>query len=275
MDIAKKQIPMVVYIDSNRVYFYSDSLGNVLQLEIPSEIITDLEIHNKDKFLQLFSIFIQKNIKGLGVNKFNVILVFSPNMTFEKDIAPQLDKDVETQEQEFIGLVPFENVLSRSYKINKGTRTIVLNNEYFELLNNIFQKNKLTIVMVLPYSLLQVVHPEFAGQLDLSQILQKSDSFKQFNMVEGKQEIHEETAENKKEKKPINKRLIALIGTFGVLLLVLFVFAYMTFFQGNPADENELIQAFTPTPKIETEVVPLPTESADLSTESGSLQDST
>lgn len=257
MEVSNKDVSLIVYIDSNRAYFYSESLGNVLQLEFPPDVVSDLEIISKDKFLQLFNVFIQRNIKGLGLSKFNVILVFSPNTTFDKDMAPILNKDIDEQEQEFIGLVPFEEVITKSFILNKGTRVVVINSDFYSMLDDIFRKNKLIISLVLPYSVLQVVHPEFGKQMDFAVLLQKADSFKQYNMVD----VQKDQSRHKNEKKggkKVNKRLIIMAVVFAVLLLVMFVFGYRTFFQDSSTNQKEAVQAFTPTPVVEVINSPTP-----------------
>jgi len=257
MEASNKEVSLIVYIDSTRAYFYSESLGNVLQLDFPQDIVSDLEIVNKDKFLQLFNIFIQRNIKGLGISKFNVILIFSPNTTFDKDLAPIINKDIEEQEREFLGLAPFEDVLSKTYKLNKNTRVVVANNSFYEMINDIFHKNKLLISMVIPYSVLQIVHPEFSNQMDLALLLQKADSYKQYNMVD-EEDYGKIKNEDKKSGKKLNVRLISMVVVFAILLLIMTVFGYRTFFQSNSINEEELIQAFTPTPVQVIESTPTP-----------------
>jgi len=247
MDFTKKQL-LVVYIDSHGAYFYADSLGRVLQLNFPQDVVSDMDIVGREKFENLLNSFIQTNFKGLD---FSVILVFSQNTLFEKEIVPVVGKEIEDLVQEFIGAVPFEEVLSKTYKLNKKTKVAAVNRAFYDLLRNIFEMNKQTITMVLPLPILQIVNPDLANRMDLSLIAQKADSLRQFNMIEAYQGEYTPEQKNTKEPKKINKRLLSLIGVFVFLLLALFVFAYMSLFQQKAPTEADLIKAFTPTPTVQ------------------------
>ena len=249
MDFAKKQL-LVVYIDSHGAYFYAERLGRVLQLNFPQDVVSDVDIVGREKFENLLNSFIQANFKGLELS---VILVFSQNTTFEKEIVPVVGKEIEDQVQEFAGAVPFEEVLSRTYKLNRKTKVAAVNKAFYDLLRNMFEMNKMNISMVLPLSILQEVSPDLAGRMDLSLIAQKADSFRQYNMIESVQGDYSPEQEKSKESKKINKRLLGLTGVFAVLLLVLFVFAYMSLFQQEEPKEDGLIKAFTPTPTVQIE----------------------
>lgn len=253
MNNTKKQT-LIVYIDINRIFFYAEGVRNVLQLEYPPDTLSDLEIGNREKFDKLTSSFIQTNFKGFS---FNVILIFSQNASFDKDLVPQVGKEIEDQEEEFLGIVPFEEMLSKSYKLNKGTKLVAVNRGMYDMLERILLKFKYSINMVLSYSILQQVQPELASQMDFSLLLQKVATFRQYNMIDvGREEIEEK--KKKDEKKKFNKRLVVMTVAFIVLLLFMLVFGYMTFFQNSEESPEGFIKAFTPTPKQEIQKNPTP-----------------
>lgn len=241
----------VIYIDANTGFFYSPGIGSVLQLDFPPDVISELDLVNKEKFEQILNLFIQNNFKG----EFEIILVLSQNLTFEKELLPELGKDTETQIQEFIGVVPFEEVLSRAYKYKKNVKVVAMNKEIYDAIREVLVRNKLTISMTLPLSVLIETNPWLANKMDLGIIASKSDSFKQYNLID-----YSPNSENVQKKdggsKKSNTKLYALIGLFIALLLVLFIVVISTMKSNpKPASAPAVTPPITtPIPTIQNEI---------------------
>lgn len=262
MDLAKKQL-LVVYIDTHASYFYLEATGGSAQLNFPPDVVSDADLVNREKFEHLVEGFVQTNFKG---PEMSAVLVFSPNITFEKEIVPVIGKEIEEQTQEFTSIVPYEDVMSKTYKLNRKTKVVCVNKAFYDAFRTVFEKNKIFISMVLPMPVLTQVHPDLSQKLNLADIAQRSDSLRQFNMIETYQNEHQKEEKKRWEAQKINRRLAGLIGVFIVLLLALGVFAYMNLFQSQQSSKEEgFIKAFTPTPtpNVESQNQEIPFEQID------------
>ena len=72
--MVKRQLA-VVYVDVDKILFYVKGAKNSLQLNLPSDVVSDLEIIGREKFDELVDTFFQmKSLRDIG---FDIILVFS------------------------------------------------------------------------------------------------------------------------------------------------------------------------------------------------------
>src|SRR3989344_3549196 len=113
MDHSQKQAA-ILYIEPNRIFFYESTSG-LLQLDLNSEIISDLEVIDKENFYNIFKTFIDSN----GILPATTVVLISPSVSFERDFAP--NEKLEADIQSFLESVPFENIVSRAIKMDKET----------------------------------------------------------------------------------------------------------------------------------------------------------
>lgn len=235
--MAEEKSLGVVYVEPTRLLFYSSKISKVLVQDFPPDTVSDLDIVNKDKFTQILNFFIQN---ALQKSMFELALVFSAQTTFEKILIPTLSKDADALFAEFTSMVPFEEVLSKLYKENKQIKGYAVNKTFYELLADTFDKNGSTINLVLPVSLIIEKSPELSNNLDLALIAAKAESLKVFNMLDipSGPRIQMTTGEKGKGN---NKRVYILAIVFGLLLIFMLVFAYMTFFAqpSSPKSTNQ------------------------------------
>lgn len=261
MAFVKKQTA-VVYIDTNNASFYTGKSGDIFRLDFPSNVISDLDLVSEEKLTQLIDSFCKTN--NLEGTKFETILVFSAGSVFEKDFADE-NKEENTQIQQFIDIVPFEDVLSKTYKLNKKTKVVVVNKVLYEALKSALEKKNFSISLVLPYSVLQEVNTELTNSVNLAFIAGKMDSYKQFNLID-----YENNKLNDKIKtgdfKKQNKRVYVLIGIFLLLLIVLGALIISTLsLQPGPKKGVQGLPTLTPTPAIQKENTQLSSPAANLS----------
>lgn len=246
MDISNKQA-IACYIDSNKILFYQGATGSMISLEFPPDVISFLDLVHKEKFEQLIEDFIkQNNIVG-G----NVILVYSSTAAFEKDFQEDDPTKEDTEIQKFIDLVPFEDVLSKIYKLNKKTKVVAINNRVYESIRIVLEKSNFLVYAVVPASVLSETIPELSQTMDLGTILRKIDSLKQYSLITGS-EVNNQALEKKPETKKQNKRLYAFGGVFGILLIVLIAMIANNLLSKPPAKSSGQIGAPPP-------VLPKPT----------------
>lgn len=231
MDISNKQT-IVCYIDTNKILFYLGSTGTIIQLEFPPDVLSYLDLMHEAKFEQLLDSFLEQNqLIGGGV-----ILVYSTTVTFEKDFEETQIVKEDTEIQKFIDIVPFEDVFSKTYKLNKKIKAVAVNNRVYESIRTVLERRNFIINSVIPISVLQETFSELAQNIDLGFILGKIDSIKQFSMINGTSG-NNPALEKKPESKKQNKRLYVLGGIFGVLVLILIVMVINTLFS-KPAPTN-------------------------------------
>jgi hypothetical protein len=268
--MVKKQTA-VVFIDSNKLYFWAKGLKNNFQMDIPSDTVSDLDVINREKLEQLVDTFFQTNsIKGLA---YEAMLVFSQNTTFEKDFADDNTKVKHEEIQKFLDMVPFEDVASNIYTINRKTKVIALNKALYDAISGALQKNKVAISLVIPMAVLVETNAELTNNLDLAFIAARIDSFRQYSLIDVNKSVLESEQKNSIGIKRKDVRLFALVGFFIVLFLVLIFMIFTTFFS-KPTINNQTVVSprvsIAPTPKNETNS--LATPSGNISSPSSTLE---
>lgn len=264
MAFEKKQTA-VVYVDTDKVFFYTGKTGDIFRLDFPSNVISDLDLVSEEKLIQLIDSFCKTN--NLEGTKFETILVFSTGSIFEKDFTDEI-KEENTQIQQFIDIVPFEDVLSKTYKLNKKTKVVVVNKALFEALKNALEKKNFSISLVLPYSVLQEINTELTSSINLAFIASKIDSYKQYNLndYENKNPNNKIKASDSKNQ---NKRVYVLVGIFILLLIVLgFLIISTLSSESSPKKGAEVLPILTPIPKVQKENIELASPAASFSASS-------
>jgi len=254
MDFAKKPI-VVIYIDNNKILFYFENTKQTLQLDIPPNVISNLDLISKEQLGLLIDKFIQtNNLKHL---KLDAIIVFSQNSAFEKDFPQGLPKDKEADVQKFIDIVPFEDVLSKNYVFNKKIKVVAINRALFEAVLNIFKQENINIFSIVPFSVLQELNTELSQSIDLAFIAAKANSFTQYSLISENEKTFGEDTKKTGFMQKQNIRVYVLTGIFLILLLVLVVLVITTLFPaGSPQDSQVAVPTSIPTPTIREVVQP-------------------
>jgi len=266
--VKKRQI-LVVFVDNNKILFYIKDAKNNLQLNLSSDVVSDLEVLSRDKFEQLVDTFFQT--RGLKGVEFDVILVFSQATTFEKDFADDATKVKYEEIQKFLDMVPFEDVLNNTYKINKKTKIVAVNRVLYDVIHLALEKNKAYVSLVVPMAVLAETNPELSNKIDLAFISAKSDSFKQYGLIDINEGDFEKEQKNVIGIKKKDVRLYALLGVFALLLLVLIILIFSTFFSPK-TNKKPVFPKTSVTPTTTKETVPSASESGNISPTSSFLQ---
>lgn len=268
--MTKRQVA-VAFVDNNRILFYIKDTKNNLVLNLSSDVVLDLEVISRDKFEQLVDTFFQTD--GLKGIEFDVILVFSQGITFEKDFADDTTKVKYEEIQKFLDMVPFEDVLSNTYKINKKTKVVAVNKALYDVLHQAFEKNKAYIFLVVPVAVLVQTNPEFANNLDLALIAARVDSLKQYGLIDVNEGSLEREQKNSIGIKKKDVRLYILLGIFALFFIILLVLMYTTFFSSPKTNKKPVVlPRASVAPTITEEIAPSASESGNISSPSSSLQ---
>lgn len=242
MDNQKKQ-KAILYIEANKITFYPGQGGALAQVAIPSELVSDLEILNSQKFIE----FIEMFFTSQKLASSDILVVFSETATFGKEF-PETEKK-ETIQQ-FLDYVPFDSILSKTFTDNKKIYAVAVNAQYYTLLKEACEKAGSTIAGVVAYPMLKGILPALAQKVDLQLMITHFDNCRQLSMTFTTSEKTSE--EVSPSQKPKDNKIYLLLGVFGVLLIVLFVMIFMTM---NPAKPQQQLPAqtlpiATPTPIV-------------------------
>jgi len=266
--MIKKEI-LVVFVDKNRILFYTKKASNTLQLNLLVDILCDLEIINREKLEHYIdSFFSSPNFKG---KEFDATIIFSQHTTFEKELTSTNSKAEFEETQKFIDMVPFEEVLSNSYRINKKTKIVAVNKILYNILKQVLEKNKAHVLLALPMTVLVTANPELARKIDFPFIESKLESFKQYSLVGFEEmglggEVTNSIGIKKKDVR-LYLLLIAMIGLFLVLIFLIY-----TTFIAVPKQTKHII---TTPPASEPVDVDIDVDDAPVATASASAKNST
>ena len=222
MDYTKKQ-PAILYLDKNGFYFYTPTLPSVISLAFIESSVKDMEVINPSSILTQVRSFIDQ----YQIPPTSIMMILSPNITFEKDIAGLASEAQEESANTFIDTIPFESVLAKQYPIEKGVKVIGANDDLYQELRMSFEKSLSSIDCVVPYQILgsdQVLIRNFTTD-SAQQLLKRIDHLKQYTMLslpKEKTPVSKEAPAKTTTKPNQNKtRLIAMVGVFAFLFVIL------------------------------------------------------
>lgn len=245
-DISKRATG-IFYIDGNRAFYFDQSMGSPVALDFTPDIVSNLEAIDKKKLDLLIHAF----IKNYKLQPTNIAIILSTRMTFDKEFphgSIEIDKNIE----EFLELVPFEDILSKKIPFSGKTKVVAANREFCDCLKSSFISGGFVVSGIYPLSLCLGVIPELASNMDLNLIINKLPMLKEYNL----QPIAEVSSRVPEKEKPNKTRLILLAGVFGFLILVLLFVLYKNVIAPSPQASNILpTPMITPIPNIPAPVV--------------------
>lgn len=262
-EISKKPTG-VFFVDGNKSFYFEQSLSGPISLEIPADIFTDLELINRKKLETLLKNFIIT--QKLGPK--NIIILLSTQLTYDKDF-PRGSIEVEKNIEEFLELVPFEQVISKKALFAGRTKVIAANKEFCDAIKATFINSGFIVGGIYPLSLCLELAPELQSSMDLNLVINKVPDLRDFNLMPTP-----EVALNAEDrKKQSDKPRLALMIVVMILLAIVMVFLL---YKNILAPQRERKSNVLPTPKpVVQQVVPetpatvsaelVATESADIS----------
>ena len=214
MDTGKSS-PCVFYLDRDKAFFYQNGLSSLGTISFSQEALSAGEVINSEIFIETIQTFLRQ----INIKPTEVIIVLSQQMTFDDDFPEQITQDSDSKMEQFLEIVPFEESISKLFKLEKKTKVVAINKELCDNIQIAFSKLGYVIVGITSFSILKEIFPDLANNVDLAKIAQKIDSVKQYNLS------HTDAVINKKvetkEKPSHNKRIYALFGIFGILFSIL------------------------------------------------------
>ena len=266
MDFSQKHT-IVCYIDKNKALFYQDVDGSMLKMDFPPDIISDQELTGREKLEHLIESFLETN----KLEKGNIIFIYAPNVTIEKDFPDDTPGNKNEEIQKFINMIPFEEMLSKIYKLNKKTKVVAINQEIYESIKNIFAKKNFSVLGIIPSTVLAETVAELSMNIDLAFIANKIYSLKQYGMVNAGELSNQNTKEKSGLKKQ-NIKMYMLIIVFVILFFIFIILAITKIFPKNSSKNLPVTQPpLSPAPSVPVVNQPIaPVIQPSISTSSGS-----
>jgi len=199
----------------------------VINLNFPVNILPDLDVKNKDALFNLVTAFIQDN----KLQPSQLFFVISEAVWFSKDFPIKDPTDiarVQANSQAFVDAVPFNLVLSKTYKTQTVYRVVATNQELVDVIVDAFIQKGFGLTAVVPAN----IYPEFGASRELTEkfakhIIDTREKAKLSNMVGEKAVPESHELSTSVIKEPKNKLLPYLIVGFVALLTILVIVIVM------------------------------------------------
>lgn len=215
--VISKKPTGVFYVDRNKAYYFELTISTPIALDIPTDILANFELMNKKKLHTLLTNF----IRTYKLEPKNIVILLSTQVTFDKEF-PHGSIEVQKNIQEFLELVPFEEMLDKRIIANRQTKVVATNKEVCDAIKQSFTAHGFLVSGVYPLSQVIESIPQLKQNLDLSLFVNKVTDLKALNLqpiVEAA--MHSSPAATFEKEKSNKTRLFLLIGVFGFLTLIL------------------------------------------------------
>lgn len=246
--MSRNAFPAVIYLDRNRLDFYGSNVSSVLTLVFPTQVVDNLEILNPVEIKNLIISFIKLN----KISPTNLIIVFSKNIIFEKEFEKTIP-NIEEATQKFIDAIPFENIISKVYHLEKIDKVIAINKDFYEYVKNNFESAGFTTDIIVPdWALGSNINIQNGLDIDSAKvILERLELIKLYNLS-----IHQDNSiplksgiNNNSVKNQNNTRTFILLSVFAVLLVIL-IFMVVGSFSAKSSIPKNIIISPTPHPTV-------------------------
>jgi hypothetical protein len=253
--MLSKSHPIILFIDRFGFGIYQDSIASIPKFNFTQDLVSNLDVIDKDKLTELISTFIQVN----KIVPSSLAAILSDDIIYIKDLAgpiqkpapgqtvvkPDLinDKEHENDVKNFLEDVPFEDVLAKVIKTGTINRIVAVNKDLVMGIIDVFINKGSTLEAVVP-AFMYGQNVNFTSGLtseNAKSILGNLETLKSGNLLTDPEkaamslglENQLGTSPVTFAKKPRNIRQYILVGVF-VLLLIALAVVYLTLGR-NPA----------------------------------------
>lgn len=199
----------ILFLEKEGATFYYGQQNFPVQLNPPYDILRDMEVVSEEKLTLLFRGVISQ-IKPVCTS---VIVILSHDYTFDKEFPNDPLEKFTNDVTSYQDLIPFENVSRKTLKTNKGWTASFANKDLCESLKTSFEKLRIIVIAVAPFSLLGLTVEELSKGFNYKLIKDKIDLVKQYSF------LRDSRRELPQKNNPIIKN-----NTLG-LILVVFLFS--------------------------------------------------
>lgn len=270
----------IIYLQRDKFQLYSPYLASILEFRFVPELIRDFDLINRELLENLLKVFLGNN----KVPPSGIVIVVSDSASFIKDFVsppqpvapnpaqpqtpPPTLEDLHNQANQYIEHVPFELVSSKVFPLATGVRAYATNQELYEGIKAVLEKQGFIIEAVLPGF---VFGPNLSNRPTLDGtsigiILQKVSTVQAYNLLKeippvAESSLPSETTgekdtpseENSSSETPSNKKVLIAVAISAIALIVIVtgIVVYLQF-QQKPyvPPPPSAAQTSAPTPQI-------------------------
>ncbi len=220
---------LVIFIDRLGIQLYGTGMTSMVTLQIPENIIKDLEVISKDALYTL----IKQWVKQYGLSGFQIIFIFSESVYMEKQFITSDQTQIETDILKFFDMVPYESIWSKVYPMKNGKRAVAISKTFYEGIRQGFLLQGIPTKTVIPaFALGQYDKKRAMDSVLYSYVLDNIEQLSKFSIADV-QELNNTTSNLPltPSSDPSKKKssLPLLLSVFGFLLLVLGIIVYLQY----------------------------------------------
>jgi len=209
----------IVLLTRNRLEFFDPSQKKVFPFVFPQNLVSDMEIINKNELESQISLF----INYYKINPDPIIILLAKDICFELEIPDTNEANMENQINNFLYYLPFEESIHKIYKQTKGYILSAVNKELVEIFKLIFSKSGFYVEGVIPSSIAGIDIKTIDAPT-AQFIMAKINQIKNQSMVETSPRLGTKPTP---EKKVFGmNRVFIFLAVFLVLLLLLLIMLY-------------------------------------------------
>lgn len=253
--MLSKNHPIILFIDRNGFTLFQDTQPNIPRFNFTPDIVANLDVISKEQFSSLITSFIQ--INKIVPSSLGVIL--SDNVIYVKDLTS--GEEHQDKIQDFLGNIPFEEVLAKVIKTDTVNRIVAVNKDLVMTIVDVFVNKGSGIEAITP-SFMYGQNVNFTVGLtqdNVKTILGNLEILRAGNLLTDQEKmVVPQAAESEKDpvsegKKPQGLRQYILIGVF-VTLLVIFVVVYLNLGASKTPPNKKIKNSVTNAVSIPTAV---------------------
>jgi hypothetical protein len=220
--LDRKKVPAVVLVRDAFVDIYAPSLTRkIVSFQFPMDVYSSMEIVNADACIRLINdFFVTNGLPPLAL----CLIIQSPIL--KKDFPMVPTQQLEANIQSYLDYVPFDTVVSKRLKSEKGVQIIAANGDFIDILKTAFAQVGCSVECVTPLEGLS-----FMPKGGVSALTESIGAAVLKNEAQVKQEAFQVAVQKEADEfevvdvldKPMQpaSQLPLLLGIFGILLVVL------------------------------------------------------
>lgn len=234
--MLSKNHPLILFIDRNGFSVFQDTLTNIPKFNFTPDLVSNLDVIDKEQFTSLIATFIQVN----KIAPSSLAVILSDSVIYIKDLVSPAQKPISNQAlehkdeiQNFLENIPFEEVLAKVIKAGNINRIVAVNKDLVMAISDAFT-NKGSVMEAITPSFMYGQNANFTLGLTLDSvriILGSVETLRSGNLLTDQEEITpsqnlESELKNPPAndvEKPRNLRQYMLVGIFVALLVILAV----------------------------------------------------
>ncbi len=217
---------LIILLTPHALEIFANDSGNVSTITIPSSVVNNLEVIDRDELYALISTW----CKSITYQSTEIIWLLSDTVIFDQIFPEKESERWDTMTVQFLDTVPFEEVISRVYNPVEGRHVVATNQDLINALKHGFSVQGYITQAVVPAKLVGITSPlnaESAKKVmsSMSQILR--DNLVTPDNEKSVQPPEIASSPNQVVVKKPKSQLPLLLSVFGVLVAILLIVIYL------------------------------------------------